>query len=104
MSPRGRDRYAGERPPPWRARSRSSCACPGGRAFLSQVPGVAQSALDDAALAAVLNWMLEHFDHEHMPATFTLYTAAEVGTLRRTQLTNVEQVRRTLLQALAGRH
>ena len=33
-----------------------------GRAYLVQVPGAAQSSLDDAELAAVLNWMLPAFD------------------------------------------
>ena len=37
-------------------------AVPGGREYLARVPGVAQAPLDDAALAAVLNWMLDHFD------------------------------------------
>jgi cytochrome c553 len=33
-------------------------ALPEGRAFLVRVPGSAQAPLDDAALAALLNWML----------------------------------------------
>ena len=31
---------------------------PGGRDYLMRVPGVARAALDDARLAATLNWML----------------------------------------------
>ena len=72
----------------------------GGREFLCQVPGVAQSVLDDPALAAVLNWMLDHFDQAHMPASFAPYTGDEVGRLRRRPLTDVEQARRALVRAI----
>lgn len=70
---------------------------PGGREFLVQVPGVATSPLDDAALAAVLNWMLERFGSPHLPAKFAAYTAAEVGALRQKPLTNVDRVRADLV-------
>ena len=75
---------------------------PGGREFLVQVPGVAQAPLDDEALAAVLNWVLERFDQDHVPPGFAPYTASEVGRLRVRPLTNVDRVRRELLEA-AGR-
>jgi mono/diheme cytochrome c family protein len=75
---------------------------PGGREFLVQVPGVAQAPLDDDALAAVLNWLLERFDHDNLPRAFAPYTATEVGALRAHPLTNVDCVRRELLEA-AGR-
>lgn len=70
---------------------------PGGRAFLGRVPGVAQAPLDDAALAAVLNWMLAEFAPGEVPKDFAPYTAEEVGRLRRSPLTNVERVRAELL-------
>lgn len=70
---------------------------PGGREYLAQVPGVAQSPLDDAALAAVLNWVLKRFDAASVPADFTLYTEGEVGLLRRKPLVEVDRVRRGLL-------
>lgn len=73
---------------------------PGGREYLVRVPGVAQAPLDDAALAGVLNWMLERFGRPDLPAGFTPYGAAEVGRLRRQPLTDVEGVRRQLLGAL----
>jgi mono/diheme cytochrome c family protein len=75
-------------------------AVPGGREYLSRVPGVAQAPLDDAALAAVLNWMLDRFDHAHVPAGFTPYTADEVGRLRKQPLLNVEAERTRLLEQL----
>ena len=73
---------------------------PGGREYLVRVPGVAQAPLDDAATAAVLNWMLKRFDAEHLPADFVPYSAAELGTLRRSPLIDVLTVRRRLLEAL----
>ena len=72
---------------------------PGGREFIVRVPGVATSALDDASLAAVLNWMLERFGKPDVPADFRPYAAAEVGTLRQKPLTNVDRVRAELLRA-----
>jgi hypothetical protein len=74
---------------------------PGGREFLVRVPGVAQAPLDDTALAVVLNWMLERFGRPDLPPDFVRYTAAEVGPLRRAPLTDVERVRRGLVEALA---
>ena len=73
---------------------------PGGREYLVQVPGVAQAPLDDATLAAVVNWMLERFDKAHLPSDFTPYGAAEIGRLRAHPLTDVEGLRRRLLDAI----
>ena len=78
---------------------------PGGREFLAQVPGVAQAPLDDAALAAVLNWVLARFGGDDVPPGFAAYTADEVGRLRRHPLVDVERVRQELLRAVAtGAH
>jgi mono/diheme cytochrome c family protein len=70
---------------------------PGGREYLVRVPGVSQAGLDDAALAAVLNWMVARFDREHLPANFAPYTSAEVAALRKQPLTDVERARSELL-------
>jgi cytochrome c553 len=53
-----------------------------GREYLSRVPGVASSPLNDNDLAEILNWMLYRFDRDHIPADFLPYTAAEVKELR----------------------
>jgi mono/diheme cytochrome c family protein len=66
---------------------------PGGRAYLAQVPGVAQAPLSDARLARLLNWVLEHFSGV---AARPRYVAAEVGTLRTTPLRNPASIRATL--------
>jgi cytochrome c553 len=55
---------------------------PGGREYLGRVPGVATSALSNADLAEVMNWMLWRFDKEHMPANFQPFTPTEIGQLR----------------------
>jgi hypothetical protein len=73
---------------------------PGGREYLLRVPGVAQSALDDAALAALLNWMLQRFDGDEVRADFVAYTPEEVGRERRHPLTDVVGTRRALLEAI----
>jgi hypothetical protein len=69
-------------------------AVPGGREYLARVPGVAQAPLDDPALAAVLDWMVDHFDRAHVPAGFVPYTGEEVGRLRKQPLLNVEAERK----------
>mgnify|MGYP001765019447 CR=1 FL=1 len=74
---------------------------PGGREFLVQVPGSAQSALNDADLARVLNWMLQRFSAAQLPADFQPYTAAEVGALRQQPLARVSEVRSELLERIA---
>jgi cytochrome c551/c552 len=78
-------------------------AVPGGRDYLARVPGVAQAPLDDAATAGVLNYILEHFDHAHVPPDFVPYTAKEIGDLRKRPLTDVEKVRQGLIAALERR-
>jgi mono/diheme cytochrome c family protein len=74
---------------------------PGGREFLVQVPGSAQTALNDADLARLLNWMLLRFSAAQMPADFQPYTAAEVGPLRKQPLARVSEVRSELLERIA---
>jgi hypothetical protein len=72
---------------------------PGGREYLTEVPGVATSALGDADLAEVMNWMLYRFDRPHVPVNFQPYTAEEVGRLRQTPLhIEASKVRNKLLQ------
>ena len=78
-------------------------AVPGGREYLVQVPGVAQAPLDDAALAGVVNWMLERFDKAHIPSGFVPYAAEEIGRLRTKPLTDVEGARARLLAEIERR-
>jgi mono/diheme cytochrome c family protein len=73
---------------------------PGGREYLGRVPGVAQAPLDDAALAAVLNWILQEFGRDALPKDFVPYGATEVAALRQNPLTDVERVRKGLLESI----
>ena len=75
---------------------------PAGRAYLVRVPGVAQSSLDDAALAGLLNWVLLRFDPSGVPTSFSPYRPEEVGQLRRSPLIDVEGERERLLNPQPG--
>ena len=69
----------------------------GGREYLVQVPGSAQSTLTDAELAAVLNWLIPTFDPNHTPDSFQAYTATEVSAYRAVRIRDVSQIRARLL-------
>lgn len=72
----------------------------GGREFLVRVPGAAMSDLDDARLAAVLNWMLTQFDPRGLPHDFAPYAADEVAALRATPLIDVKSTRAALIRSI----
>jgi len=74
---------------------------PGGREYLVQVPGAAQTALADADLARLLNWMLNSFSAAEVPVDFQPYTAAEVGLLRQHPLASPSSIRVELLVQIA---
>jgi len=76
---------------------------PGGREYLARVPGVATSALSNADLAEVLNWLLWRFDRDNLPSNFQPFTAAEVGGLRARPLRlEASQMRADLLSKAEG--
>lgn len=72
----------------------------GGRAFLAQVPGVAQAPLSDADTAEVLNYMLKRFGPADVAAKYPPYTADEITLLRKTPLTEVKQKRAALVKSI----
>lgn len=72
-----------------------------GRAYLVRVPGVAFVSLDDSDVAELLNWLTQHFDREHLPATFLPYSAKEVERLRKKPLiSQAFNKRREILETL----
>jgi hypothetical protein len=75
---------------------------PGGREYLIQVPGTSQSALTDAEVAAVLNWILENFSREELPVDFVPYSTEEVSRIRRQPLANVSAVRAELMAEISA--
>jgi mono/diheme cytochrome c family protein len=76
---------------------------PGGRDFLTRVPGVLGSGLDDAQVAQVLNWMLDGMARATRPADTPLFTALEIDQARASPLADVMAQRRRLV-ALADEH
>jgi len=76
---------------------------PGGREYLVEVPGVAASALSDAEVAQVLNWLLFTFNKAEMPADFTPYTAAEIAKYRPHQLIRITETRDDLVKRLKAK-
>jgi len=73
---------------------------PGGREYLVRVPGTSQSALDDARIASLLNWMLHAFSADDLPRDFTPYDEAEIARVRRPPLIDVTGVRRRLVDQI----
>ena len=57
-------------------------ASPAGRDYLARVPGAAQAPIDDARLAAVLNWLLFEFNGDTLPQRFRPLSGAEVAKSR----------------------
>jgi cytochrome c553 len=74
---------------------------PEGRDYVLRVPGAANSALSDARLAAVLNWLAETYalPAEPPPAPFS---TEEVTRTRHTPLADVQARRREVVRALAA--
>jgi len=76
---------------------------PEGRNYVLRVPGAANSALGDAQLAAVLNWLAQRFPPAAAGAPpITPFTQAEVAELRRSPLADVKERRREVLRTLAA--
>ena len=75
----------------------------GGREYLIQVPGTSQSALTDNEVSEVLNWILETFSADEIPADFSPYTEEEI-TRHRQPLANVSAVRAGLVRQILSRH
>jgi hypothetical protein len=73
---------------------------PGGRAFLAQVPGVAQAPLSDADTAGVLNYLLAEFGPADIAARYPAYGAEEISRLRKLPLTEVAGKRADLVKQI----
>jgi mono/diheme cytochrome c family protein len=76
---------------------------PGGREYLVEVPGVAASALSDAEIAQVLNWLLFTFNKAETPPDFKPYTAAEIAKYRPHQLIKITETRDDLVKRLKAK-
>lgn len=74
---------------------------PEGRDYMLRVPGAANSALSDAQLTAVLNWLAER-DAAAGEAAVAPFTLAEVTRVRRTPLADVPGTRRAVIRGLTA--
>ncbi|SAK71879.1 cytochrome c, class I [Caballeronia hypogeia] len=86
--------------PPLRNSLGHFVSLPEGRQFVMSVPGASNSALNDAELANVLNWLLTTMNADSRPASFKPYTADEVAAHRRPALTDVARTRTKLVKQL----
>lgn len=77
----------------------SLVATPEGREYIVRVPEVAQSPLDDADLARLLNWMLREFNADTLPERFQPITAREVGAARTRVLADPLRARAAIVGA-----
>lgn len=72
-----------------------------GREFLLRVPGAANSALSDRALAAVANWLVTRFDPTPSVQRAE-FSAAEVAAARRRPLVGVHRARLAIASRLTA--
>ncbi|WP_166358519.1 cytochrome c [Pseudomonas akapageensis] len=72
---------------------------PGGREFLVRVPGMSQSALNDAQLADLVNWIMrpDGMAGKSMPEHYQPYTTEEVSSIRKVSMLNLPQARAGLI-------
>jgi hypothetical protein len=71
-----------------------------GRDYLLRVPGASNSAISDAQLAAVLNWVAENFSDGELNDSIARFTPAEVAAHRRVPLPDVLARRTAVIEAL----
>lgn len=71
----------------------------GGREYLVQVPGSSHAMISDQAVANVLNYMLETFSAETLPADYRPLTAGEVAKWRPEWMPDPASVRQQLIDA-----
>jgi hypothetical protein len=75
---------------------------PDGRAYLVQVPGAANSLLDDHQLTDVLNWMVDEFAGASRPQTFAPYATEEVARYRSTPPNDIDALRHRLSDSIVA--
>jgi mono/diheme cytochrome c family protein len=71
-----------------------------GRNYILRVPGAANSALSNAQLAAVLNWLAVTYDSS--ATNLTPFTSEEVSAVRHSPLVSVLATRRAVVRSLAA--
>ena len=75
---------------------------PAGRNYVLRVPGAANSALSDAQLAAVLNWLVKEFNTADVAPGTPGFTTEEVTRWRHSPLDSVLATRQSVVATLAA--
>ncbi|SDO13053.1 cytochrome C [Pseudomonas jinjuensis] len=77
----------------------------GGRQFLVRVPGMSQSALNDAQLADLINWIMREdgMAGKSMPANYQPYTEQEVAAIREDAMLNLPATRAGLISQMRAK-
>ena len=73
---------------------------PGGRDYLTQVPGASNAPLSDERLTGVLNWVIGEFAGGSAPSDWAPLSATEVGQGRRVAPADIDAWRRALWQEI----
>lgn len=69
------------------------------RPYLARVPGAAQAPIDDTELTAVINWVLNEFNADTLPANFEQLTVEEVSSARKEILADPNRYREEFWKA-----
>lgn len=69
------------------------------RGYLARVPGSAQAPINNEDLTAVLNWVLEEFNADTLPANFKKLSVTEVSEARAKILADPNKYRADFWQA-----
>lgn len=77
----------------------------GGRQFLVRVPGMSQSALSNAQLAELINWIMREdgMAGKSMPANYQPYTEQEVAAIRHEAMLNLPSTRAGLISQMRAK-
>ena len=73
---------------------------PGGREYITQVPGVMNSGLNDKQVAELMNWLVPRMADPAASVESPNYTAQEIGRLRGSRPLDFAATRRALLDAM----
>jgi cytochrome c553 len=72
----------------------------GGRTYVLHVPGVVNTSLDDAEIAAAMNYIMRTWGGTSLRADFVEFTADEVRTRRARSVPDVVALRRQVVERL----
>jgi hypothetical protein len=75
----------------------------GGRTYVLHVPGVANTNLDDEAIATVLNYLMTRWGGKSLPDDYRAFTRDEVARRRHYAIADVVALRRKVVARLRSR-